>query len=270
MLIFRPKFYMFDENGNEAYNLYRNVARFYLENDILKDNEFYCTYVFKLAKACEMVGDFLGAEMYLNYLKQNYFEWNTENVTIECDHLKIRCQRKSVDVECDDQRLKRILQNLVSVFFNINKNINAFIVENEEEYKTLAVSKLGYVNEMDINPYSGWNACGFYERPCVHCLVFKRSAISDNDDALAGLCAHELAHFELYDTQTVQKTLHNYERGDIYLFREWTTDIQVIQRGFAFELFMSRKHYPDSETRILTSKDIEYLVQKIADYSETL
>lgn len=270
MLIFRPKFFMFDENGKDAFNLYRNVARFYLESGTLKDDEFYCVYVFKLAKACEMVGDFLGAEKYLNYLKQNYPEWNTENMTKECEHLEIRRQRKFVDVECDDQRLKRILKNLVSVFFNIKKNINAFIVENKEEYKTLAVTKLGYVNEANIHPYAGWDACGFYERPDVHCLVFKRSAISDNDDALTGLCAHELAHFELYDTETVQKTLHNYESSDIYLFREWTTDIQVMQRGFAYELYMSRKHFPYTETRVLTSVDIEYLVQKIADYSEIL
>lgn len=268
MLIFRPNFLKFDEI--KAYNLYRNVARFYIEDNNLKDHELYNIYLFDLAKACEMVGDFLGAELYLNELKQYNPDWYPEIVTDEFEHLAIRRQRKFVEVECDDQRLKKILENLVSVFFNIDKNINAFIVENEEEYKTLALTKLGYANEVDIYPFSGWDACGFYERPDVHCLVFKRLAISDDDDALTGLCAHELAHFELYDTETVQKTLHNYESSDIYLFREWTTDIQVIQRGFAYELFMSRKQYSDSESRILTSKDIECLVQKIADYSEIL
>lgn len=270
MLVFRPNFLKFDENGRNAYNLYRNVARFYFENGVLEDDEFYCTYLFELAKACEMVGDFLGAEIYLNDLKQNYPEWNAENVTIECEHLEIRRKRKIVDVECDDQRLKRIMENLVSVFFNINKNINAFIIENEEEYKALALEKLGYANEREIYPYEGWGACGFYERPGIHCLVFKRAAISDNDDVLTGLCAHELAHFELYDTEVVQKTLHSYESSDIYLFREWTTDIQVIQRGFAYELFMSRKNLSYTETRVLTSAEIEHLVQKIADYSEIL
>lgn len=268
MLKFRPNFLKFDEI--KAYNLYRNVARFYFEENNLKDYELYNMYLFDLAKACEMVGDFLGAELYLNELKQNNPDWYPEIVTDELEHLTIRRQRKSVEVECDDQRLKKILENLVSVFFNIKKNINAFIVENEEEYKTLAVTKLGYVNEANIHPYVGWAACGFYERPGVHCLVFKKSEISDNDDALTGLCAHELAHFELYDAETVQKTLHNYESSDIYLFREWTTDIQVIQRGFAYELYMSRKRFPYTETRVLTSVDIEHLAQKIADYSEIL
>lgn len=268
MLIFRPNFLKFDEI--KAYNLYRNVARFYIEENNLRDYELYNIYLFDLAKACEMVGDFLGAELYLNRVKQNNSDWYPDIVAGEFENLEIRRKRKTVDVECDDQRLKRILKNLVSVFFNIKKNINAFVVENEEEYKTLAVTKLGYNNELNIYPYAGWDASGFYERPGVHCLVFKRAAIPDNDDALAGLCAHELAHFELYDTETVQKTLHNYESGDIYLFREWTTDIQVIQRGFAYELFLSRQHHSDSESRIFTSKDIEYLVQKIADYSEIL
>lgn len=270
MLEFRPKFFMFVENGKNAFNLYRNVARFYLENGFLENDEYYCTYVFKLAQACEMLGDFLGAETYLNFLKQKFPKWNTEDMTIECEHLEMRRKRKTIDVECDDQRLKKLLENLVSVFFNIKKNINVFIVENEEEYKTLAVTKLGYVNEANIHPYVGWAACGFYERPGVHCLVFKKSEISDNDDALTGLCAHELAHFELYDTETIQKTLHGYENVDIYLFREWITDIQVIQRGFAYELFMDRKQHPDSESRILTSKDIEWLVQKMSDYSAIL
>lgn len=268
MLEFRPKFWMFDDK--KAYNLYRNVARFYLAEEGFCNNEYYVTYLFMLAKACEMVGDFLGAELYLNQVKQNYPEWNLENVNTEFQHLSIRHKRKFVEVECDNQRLKNILGNLVSVFFNIKKNINAFIVENEEEFKTLALTKLGYSSEAEIPLYKNWAACGFYERPEVHCLVFKKEYISDDDDILTGLCAHELAHFELYDTETVQNTLHSYEQGDIYLFREWTTDIQVIQRGFAYELFRSREEHSESETRVFTAKEIEHFVHKIANYSEML
>lgn len=272
MITFRPKFFLLnDEKGKLAYNLYRNVARFYLEDGYIKeDDEFYPVYLFKFAQSCEMVGDFWRAEAYLNSIRQKYPEWNVENMAIEYEHLEKRRGAKFVDVECDDQRLKKILESLVSVFYNINKNISAFIVEDEEEYRTLALTKLGCEDEAKIFPYDNFAAVGYYERPGIHCLVFKRSSISDNDDNLTGLCAHELAHFELHDTHTVEKTLQNYG-GDIYLFREWTTDIHVIQKGFAYELFIHRKeNYSNSETRILTGKDIECFVQKIANYSETL
>lgn len=268
MLMFKSKFWLFNEK--KAYNLYRNVARFYLAEEGFCNNKHYVTYLFKLAQACEMVGDFLGAELYLNQVRQNYPEWNMENVVIELQHLATRRKCKYVEIECDNQRLKNILGNLASVFFQISKNINAFIVENEEEFKTLALTKLGYSSETEIPSYHNWSAVGLYKRPGVHCLVFKKEYISDDDDVLTGLCAHELAHFELYDTEMVQKTLHGHEASDIYLFREWTTDIQVIQRGFAYELFRSRERFSESESRVLTSQEIKHFVQKIANYSEML
>ena len=268
MLEFRPKFYMLYDK--KAYNLFRNVGRFYFSEESFRNNEYYVTYLFRLAQSCEMLGDFFGAERYLKQLKQTYPEWNSETVAIESEHLEIRRKRKRVEVECEDKRLKAILENLVSVFFNIKKNIIAYVVENEDEYITLARTKLGYLEEGNIPVYSGWAACGFYQRPGVHCLVFKKEFMSDDDDKLTGLCAHELAHFEMYDTETVQHTLHGYEESDIYLFREWTTDMHVIQRGFAYELFRDRADHSESETRILTTQEIEHFVQKIADYSEML
>jgi hypothetical protein len=268
MLEFRTKLYML--NDKNAYNLFRNVGRFYIAEESFRNDKHYSTYLFYLAQSCEMLGDFLGAECYLKQLKQTYPEWNSETVAIEYEHLEIRRKRKRVEVECEDKRLKTILENLVSVFFNIKKNIIAYVVENEDEYITLARTKLGYLEEENIPAYIGWVASGFYQRPGVHCLVFKKEFISDDDDKLTGLCAHELAHFELYDTGTVQKTLHSVEKSDIYLFREWTTDMHVIQRGFAYELFRDREDTSELETRILTAQEIEHFVQKIANYSEIL
>lgn len=268
MLEFRPRFWLFSKR--QAYNLYRNVARFYLAEEGFCNNEHYVTYLFNLAQACEMVGDFFGAELYLNQVRQNYPEWNTEIVSIEFQHLAIRRKRKFVEVKCDNQRLKNILENLVSVFFKINKNVNVFTVENEGEFKNLALEKLGFHQKSEIPTYIDWRACGFYKRPEVHCLVFKKEYIPDDDDALIGLCAHELAHFELYDTETVQNTLHGFETSNIFLFREWTTDMQVMQRGFAYELFRSREVFSESESRVLTAQEIKHFVQKIANYSEML
>ncbi len=266
MLKLDNKFDKFD--SKKAYNLYRNVARFYFAEEKNLSNPDNTTYVFNLAKACEMTGDFLGAEKYLNYIKQFYPNWYPELIVLESKHLEIRRNHKFVDVKCDNERLRIILQNLVSVFFNINKNINVFITENEEDYKTIALTELGYLNKVEVPIYTDWIACGFYERPGIHCLVFKKEYISNDDDELTGLCAHELAHFELYDTLTVQNTLYRYEADDINLFREWTTDMQVIQRGFAYELFKERRMFSNTETRVFTAQEVEHFVQKIADYSQ--
>jgi hypothetical protein len=199
----------------------------------------------------------------LRYYEQ-FISENRYPALFQAEIEKIREKKAAfqpVLVECSDEWLRGILVNLTYVFSRLKKTIYAFVVENEEEYKSICHEELDQHDESQISQWEGWEAIGIYDNPNIHHLIFKKRALKTNS-GFVGMCAHEIAHLEL-DDSGIRKSFRTFQNftEENRLFNERLTDLYVISKGFGYELYCERK--PNVGLNLLMS------MEEIRDYIVT-
>ena len=132
---------------------------------------------FYLAQACEMVGDYDYARVLLEMLREEGYMRDT--VATEMNHLEIREKgSRYVDVICKHELVKGTLIRLSKVFNQLKRNITAFVIENEDEYREVWENHFyRSFNNKKAHPWDIWVAVGVYENQGEHTLFFKNQPL---------------------------------------------------------------------------------------------
>lgn len=223
------------------------------------------------------VSDYVkAAEMY-RYLQKSYPECHEIDKRRIHDRLEAfaEMEKSAPAIECpDDDRLRATLHRLRYVFNAIDHPIRVYIAKSEEDYNDF--HRRQFPNH-EVYPYNTFVAAGFYhdykedDKESALWLVFKRDVIDDLDDEeLTGLCAHEVAHFDLFckgipDLIRFFPELNGkYEKLTInnMMINERLTDLYVMGKGFAYSLYRFRLCYGASK-HLLTAANIAEYIQKL-------
>jgi hypothetical protein len=164
--------------------------------------------------------------------------------------------------------LHQALLPLMYVFNKQLRNVFAFAVDSADEYVYLIEDRLG-ISGGAITPFESFHAVGYYNNPNAHMLVFKRHVAEKTSPfALTGLCAHEIAHFELTDTN-IRSAFNNFSNYDVEsrFFNERLTDFYVISKGFGRELAAFRREMEQigrgiTSPLVMDAMEIENIITK--------
>ncbi len=169
----------------------------------------------------------------------------------------------AVAVSCNDPRVERILGQLAYVFHDIRKPVLGYVTDSEEDYTAYMTAHL----PREDKAYATFQACGFYSDPYARHLLFKKQIIDGmSEDALRGICAHEMAHLELTDTgvrrQFCSRTSSR-SREEMHI-NERLTDLYVISKGLAYSLWRCREK---ASSFVLSRDDIFHMIHQINQFS---
>ena len=195
-----------------------------------------------LANSCHMLCDLHGAIYFYDKLISRGYEVDLVKSEIEKVNNKV-LRLCSVNVFCDDKPLQKIIKSLVPVFNRIKKDLYVYVVNDEEEYHNVLSEKFDMPSSKVTIAYKDFRSVGLYENPAFHLLIFKRVDLEKcTKTQIIGMCAHEIAHLELHDTE--MRAAFNKFSGftkENTFFNERLTDLYVLSKGFAYELYEERK-----------------------------
>lgn len=213
------------------------------------------------------VSDYVkAAEMY-RYLLQTYAECPDEDRRCMEERLQIfearEAQAQAVD--CPDERLGAVIHRLRYVFGAISRPIRVFIAESEADFDSFYARQFPGA---DPYAYGDFVATGIYYDKGEYWLVFKRDVVDELDDeALTGLCAHEMAHLDL-DSQDIPSRFRGFPEIRVRaqmensMINERLTDLYVLSKGLAYSLYRERL-YSGASRHLMTAANIAEYIQKI-------
>ena len=242
----------------KLYSNVRNLLRYYFDEKIW-DIKTASYDMYLLGNSCSLLSDFDTAEDCYRRLLQS--ESHAELCKRGMEELRVRrTHAKSAALFCSNERLNQILSRLLPVFDRIKKNIYVFVADDEAAYKQICREEFDQA-ESAMYPWLGWAAVGLYNSADSHHLIFKRSTLREEvTAALTGLCAHELAHLELTDTK-MRKNFQTFAQfsEENQFFNERLTDLYVISKGFAYELFCARRALSQSPLIMSRNEILDYI-----------
>ena len=134
-------------------------------------------------------------------------------------------------------KLSSMIYRLYPMFPLISGEVSLALVANENEYH-MTYGK-AFPGAPVVQEYPAFQSCGC-SIPNLHLLIFKENMMNCNmeiklqhctDLAIFGMCAHELAHFDV-PGGTYQNNTNPNERE---------ADAHVLSKGLAYSLYVSRK-----------------------------
>ena len=140
-----------------------------------------------------------------------------------------------------------------------------FIAESEADFDSFYARQFPGA---DPYAYGDFVATGIYYDKGEYWLVFKRDVVDELDDeALTGLCAHEMAHLDL-DSQDIPSRFRGFPEIRVRaqmensMINERLTDLYVLSKGLAYSIYRERL-YSDASRHLMTAVNIAEYIQKI-------
>ncbi len=167
-----------------------------------------------------------------------------------------------VAIDCPHERLRGVLHRLSFVFSGIRWGVRVFVAGSEAEYLDFLRTCLPGVD----CAYDSFLACGFSGGGLDPCwLVFRREILEGEhafaDNALLGLCAHEMAHLDL-GSRGIPDAFQDFRVPDArplwdQAVNERLTDLHVISKGLGCALWSARANdRKDDSGYVMTRQDI--------------
>ncbi|MDR2750015.1 MAG: hypothetical protein LBC41_05085 [Clostridiales bacterium] len=159
-----------------------------------------------------------------------------------------------------------LLKRISSSFTLINKPISVYLIKDGDTFLKVFEKVVKPPKGSDIFIWKG-AAAGFYTDPKSYILFVDYKYLERDIVKTVGCMAHELMHFEQNSTglrrifSLLPLSTSGFREKESLLFNERVTDLQVISRGFGYELHCDRR---DLGMYCLTNFD-QYDVLKIMD-----
>jgi hypothetical protein len=164
-----------------------------------------------------------------------------------------------------------LLKRLSFSFSAIKKPIDVYLVKGSDDFQKV-FDKV--IKPLDAKAAFTWKgaAVGFYTDPTTYILFADYKYIEKDVVKTAGCMAHELMHFEQNNTGLhkiflalpIQKS--GFKEKESKILNERVTDLQVIAKGYGYELHCDRR---DLGMHCITNFD-QYDVLKIIDAGSQL
>ncbi len=210
-------------------------------------DEINFEYIIDLGNVLRILNKFSEAEEYYGMVLCNINASHDLRMQIKDEIQKFKLGKQTLisKIICDDERLERIVSNMLINFPKISKPINLWWVDKtEESLKRINDMEDSYkVEENKKIRKMNFEAISHFPRGIEHYIFIMQSRWKQaSDTALEGILSHEMVHEELKELGYPQVMPNRKGSPLSQLIDENVTDLISISKGYGESLKQSRKY----------------------------